>query len=361
MKKSEIKAYRYSHLQILLTQTFQGIAHDNISHQMDKHEISSQYSEDRIVEVFLNLINKEREELILQTELQIETLKKENNEYKKKIKEKMNSSENSDKSIRNNNIDMRTKLGEVNAILLGRKWKRNQLKKSENIRIQQLDKRINYYSPTVKKISENLHDYKIELNQLYSDINSLMMMYPKYFGKAQKQIQKKYSQMLAYSETDIPVLKEKLRNAREVYNDNFEAMRDLFRYVTDSEPESFSIVDISEFKTHIQDFKRMKGNNANYNYAQKIYTKIIKQFERQDEKYQPILSKQRIALDRLKMELNNELKRLKLLINSDSTIDRNFLSQILASKKQMASTQKRTDDLMSMLKKIDFTTSSSTV
>ncbi|OHT08799.1 hypothetical protein TRFO_22545 [Tritrichomonas foetus] len=358
MDEKEVKAYRLSHLSILLAQTFQTIAHDSISQQMEKHVISSKYTEDRLIEVFQTLLNKEREELLLQTELQIQSLKDENlkirNDFKAQLREKGFNIQ----SICATNLEMRARVGEANALLFGRKWKRNQLQKSEKMKIDRLQQQINKYKQYVTKIKGNVHDFKNELDHLYSDISDMICQYPKTFRHAKRKMEAKFSEQLNIDTHDLPSLEEKYKAAKIAKKENFESMRFLYQYVTKQEPSMFSIAEITEFKNHIQDFQKDDYSEGNKEITRKIKEKIQSTIGKQESEYMPILTKQRKALEKLKSELEATCKKLQTLMSSESAIDRRFLSMVEASKNEMVNTQAKTDDIMLKLQKLSFSSSS---
>lgn len=360
MKKA--KAYRLSHLSIILSQTFKTIAHDNISHQMDLHDISAQFTENRLFEVFQTLLNDEREKLILETELQINSLLKERQQKKEKFESEFNRRDFSIQTINAQNLEMRAKLGEVNALIFGRKWKQHMLLQRKDNSIQRIQKQLLLSHQPLAQMKSNISKFKIDLDDLHAQISELIYQYPRTFEKAKSKLNMIFKKSFESDYSIVSKLQSKLNIEKEKYTQQLEAIQQLYTYITNKTPEAFSFDEIGLFQQQIQHYLNKKSKkNAKQVEAQKVKTIVDKRIQEKDDEYKPKLAKQRSLLDKLKSELDNLIKKLNIQMSSGSLIDKKFLAQIEESKIQLRNTQIKTDTLMNQIQSINFSSEPSFV
>lgn len=353
-KMNDAQTYRLSHLSILLTQTFQTIAQDNISHQMEQHDISSNFTEDRLVEVFQTLLNDEREKLIHQTELQIKTLLKEKKEDKRQYKNNIMEKGFTIQSINAENLEIRTKVGEAQALLFGRKWKRNLMVKREDEMINKIQKKLDSYRPALIQMKSATIGFKFELNELHSELSELIYQYPSTFKKVKKKVHSRFMREFITDFSLVNNLEAKLTKKKEDCREILESMKQLYQYVTSKTPEAFSYDEVLLFQKYIKHIKSIDTKERYEHEAKKIKKKIEKYLKEKDEAYVPIIDKQKKTLEKLKKELDATCRKLRTLMSTPSVIDRSFLSQIEASKNELTTTQLKTDSIMDKLIKISF-------
>lgn len=351
---NEAQTYRLSHLSILLTQTFQTIAHDNISRQMEQHDISSHFTEDRLIEIFQTLLNDEREKLICQTELQIKTLLKEKKEDKHDYKNNIMEKGFTIQSINAENLEIRTKIGEAQALLFGRRWKQNLLVKREDAMINKIQRKINSYKPSLIKMKTSTLNFKLELNELHSELSELIYQYPGTFENVKKRVVEKFARALKSDFTLVSNLESQLTSKKEESKKYLEAMKQLYQYVTKKTPDAFSYDEVLLFQKYIKQIKKYKSSDRSEHEAKKIKKIIEKYLQEKDAAYQPIIEKQKKSLEKLKKELDATCKKLRTLMSCPSVIDRSFLSQIEKSKNELTNTQQKTDSIMIKLQNITF-------
>lgn len=85
------------------------------------------------------------------------------------------------------------------------------------------------------------------------------------------------------------------------------------------------------------------------NAAEQVESKLYEMVKKKEDEYIPLLMKQKRSMERLQKELKSAQKRLNALIESDSFVNPSLMTFLDKTKKEMVTTQAKTDEVMQRL------------
>ena len=359
----ETRNFRLDHLINFVQRTFGNAAYDEIARQMEKHEISAPYGPDRIVEIFENVLVKEREEMINDCSMDLEAARSERRSMLEKLKERQEAGEREVDVECARNLKIRREINALETLIYNKEWKLQKIRfhnKARNKRmLAVLDEKLPFLGKMAKQAKELNSLGSSVKNEIESVGSSLKKLIEDVKTEVRDLIKENSSSSEKTTMPDDSDRKIKHLEAQKKTNDEIRAaLNDLLSHINSLEKEidvKLDLENVTETSTSqslqsaVKRARTKGGHNTDWKAGAETQAKIDEGIRAIEKEFVPQFMKQKSSMRRLQKELTEAKGRLAALRKAQQTVDPTVMTMLERSKKQMEPTQAKTDALMKQL------------
>jgi len=319
--KEELIFKRKDHFERYITESINQMMCDGITRQMNNHEVSQKFSPNRIVEVFRELVSKEKDMFYSYLSLQRNILKSNCQHYLNRIeKAKVLYSKESQAVFQKNN-EARKKLNDINMKEKMRDWKFSIELDSKFGQIDHFSEHFTNKVPYLQRVKRDLCEIKSTLDEfktmilnqkksMYSTLqcikdNMYYLMICTYSRRSSSTKMRALSDFLLQTQNDIHKKEIRLQNTLELIYQ---------RGLNKDEIYSFNPTDLKfclyrkqkehkqKMNARIRQISRIPNNKENF-IADTLAKRIEDEVKSIDMKYEQLVLEKRIRIDYLKMKI----------------------------------------------------------
>lgn len=373
----EISENHLIHLQQFLENNFSLVAFDQIVRQMGKHKISSKYTRDRLNEVFLNILNQERENYRINLESEVRSLTNQKKIIENRIVVKQKRIERHiDRALEENRF-AHQKLAQLKSLQAQNqhRFEEEQQKYDNHFKniqqeIQNLNKPISVLRGRILELRNEINEMRDSHLNYISNGKILINEQKRTYMDRYNQIKKEYMNTPAITEYDQKLFNEKTKTLKqsESINTVFEYILNLQKKHNDPNPQLFKTDDFSPagFRLVINQLARNIKQNSTVEACklfgvedgklESVVSRLNEIMESKStslrEKYRETIDKQQKRIAKLQQQLAIAQKELYSLSKPSS--DTKMINEITVVHKSLAENMNATDQKMSKLQKLTF-------
>ena len=362
---------RLEHLNDYIEDSFSAVAFDQITRQMEKHEISSKYTIQRINEVFLSMLFQERElyKSDLTAQLKYQQRSKQNFTEKIKSKQKKIDKFINNAVIENNEARKRLETVKTRADFL-QKRNKNGIAITTN-KSTKVDDEINKLSHPVSLIKGTINGLKEEIQKLRTDHNYFKEVTFQQNQKTKSVFEQKYndfkkktfmSPIIAKRDNDLANEKERTKKMRDSLQTVIDYVNSLPK--TKDQDDSITLDNITNggFRIALKSAFNASSEKASKELGvafkandgkseviiQELSHCVDNGLNEVKKKYDYLITKQKIRIQKIQQELDNAHNQLnQMKMASSENID--IMNQLKKVEKSLSKTQEKTDQKMKLL------------
>lgn len=337
---------RMNHLEHTIKRSFESLSYDQIARQMERHQISSYYTPDRIIELFRMIIGKERE-------VYIEKLKNEirdGKDYKKELKEKLYlKTTSSDAAIQQyceENTNLRKQLNALESNLDDDSLRSHRSHTKVTEKINKIQRKLNAYLPLITRIhsqafflSEQTESIRDEIIHYQKNLSSWIEQAKSNVLQEIKEAQRKVKESMSVDKLQHDL---KSRNSLTMqYQETIERVLNHVPSIADGN------TNVEVFKKSLVEFVKSKRPQIT---KSAVKSRLEMELKAKEDEFKKLLQRQNRRNTRLQKELESAQMRFGMLVDADSTMDKDLLAEIENSRLELHQNQAQTDKMMKLLK-----------
>ena len=362
---------RLKHLNEYIDGSFSTVAFDQITRQMEKHEISSKYTIQRINEVFLSMLFQERELYKSDLTAQLKYQQRSKQNYTEKIKSKQKKIDKfiSNAVSENNEARKRLETVKMRFDFLNKRNKNGVvITTNKNTKV---DNEINKLSHPVSLMKNNINGLKEEIQKLRTDHKYFKEVTFQQNQKTKSVFEQKYNEfkkktfmspVIAKRDNDLVNEKERTKKMKDALQNVIDYVNSLQKSNNQDDPITldnitnggFRIALKSAFNATSEKAKKELGvafkadDGKSEVIIQELSHCVDNGLNEVKKKYDYLITKQKIRIQKIQQELDNAHKQLNQMKMSPSeNID--IMNQLQKAEKSLSKTQEKTDQKMKLL------------
>ena len=353
---------RVPHLKDYLVKSVRTLEFDQISQQMLRHKVSSLYGVARVLEMFENMLETEKEELIAEVSMDLEAAREKKKFFWNAIKTHRAEADRQLMLAGEENIETRRMLNRLQSNVDSGKWKCVKVCEEANQRICQLQSEMNRLWPSLIGIRKEIGSVNEMLGETKKDVVGTLRAFRKFNREARAQVLRRARKLSLprQNNDDVKALADKLGVEREKTAERRRALDVMIEAV---KGETLAVDDIVEsgalFKEALvraideakwvgrpapeqRDF-RGQLQTMKAGMEQKLKGMLLKK----ESEYAARIVEQKERTEKLEQELAKAKARVKELMEAESCMEPGLIDKESHSEIQEA--QNRTDDMMNIL------------
>ena len=353
---------RVPHLKDYLVKSVRTLEFDQISQQMLRHKVSSLYGVARVLEMFENMLETEKEELIAEVSMDLEAAREKKKFFWNAIKTHRAEADRQLMLAGEENIETRRMLNRLQSNVDSGKWKCVKVCEEANQRICQLQSEMNRLWPSLIGIRKEIGSVNEMLGETKKDVVGTLRAFRKFNREARAQVLRRARKLSLprQNNDDVKALADKLGVEREKTAERRRALDVMIEAV---KGETLAVDDIVEsgalFKEALvraideakwagrpapeqRDF-RGQLQTMKAGMEQKLKGMLLKK----ESEYAARIVEQKERTEKLEQELAKAKARVKELMEAESCMEPGLIDK--ESHSEMQEAQNRTDDMMNIL------------
>ena len=357
---------RVPHLKDFLVKSVRTLEFDQISQQMLRHKVSSLYGVARVLEMFENMLDTEKEELIAEVAMDLESAREKKKFFWNAIKTHRAEADRQLMLAGEENIETRRMLNRLQSNVESGKWKCVKVCEEANQRICQLQSEMNRLWPSLIGIRKELGGVNEMLGATKKDVVGTLRAFRKFNREARAQVLRRARKLSLprQSNEDVKALADKLGVEREKTAERRRALDVMIEAVAAGK-QPLAVDDIVEsgalFKEALEraieeakwagrpapeqrDF-RGQLQTMKAGMEQKLKGLLLKK----ESEYAARIVEQKERAEKLEQELAKAKARVKELMEAESCMEPGLIDQLESSHSEVQESQNRTDDMMNIL------------
>ena len=347
---------RLKHISFYIKRSIGSLLYDPILRQMDRHTISSKYIEDRIVELFFQMLTNEREEYISQIEQEVRTAKEAKKSLWESLTLEVAKNERKLQTSYDENLQLLRQVNTLQSIVDTNTWKEDRVKESSMKKIQTIDRKIASFSPVLYDLHQNASTARHAISNLRKKVADIQNEFNASLKDARIQINKRLDDIFNDENISVEIGKSRSQGMKiKRWNESIKtSMIALLAHINNKyqigqRPLSMNNID-KDFPSVIEDICKPFPVDSDMRKASYICCKIENDTAEIELEWTEKVHAQQMKLKKLQMELTNVEKRLKQLLDTDSTIDPRLLKELENHHSSYSKTvRNKTDQMMEMV------------
>ena len=351
-------ARRVPHLKDFLAKSIHNLQFDQISQQMLRHKVSSVYGVARLLELFENMLETEKEEIIAETVLNLNSAREKKRFFWNAVKTQRERADQQLTEAAERNIEARRTLNRLQSNVDSGKWKCMKVCEEAAARMFELQQEMNTLWPTLITVQNGLGSMNEILDQTRKKMFDKLRTFRKLNREARTQILRRTMKLSLpkQSNAQVRALADKLSAERQ----KTEQQRQALNLMIDTVGTSLSIDDLVESGSAFKEALMQALGNAHgsgipaKNDRKQLQTlrnqmqeKLETMLREKEAFYLPKMQEQNARTEKLERELKAAEARLNELMQADSCLEPAPVDTTETS--EVRESHNRTDQMMNIL------------
>ncbi|KAK8887094.1 hypothetical protein M9Y10_038130 [Tritrichomonas musculus] len=352
---NELQKQRMDHLSFYIRRSLNNLSYDPIIRQMEKHQVSSSFTVERLIELFTLFVDKEKEEYIGLISRDIKNAKILKKSTWEALKEEMKLNEEKKSSEYERGNQLRNQLNSIQTITDSNQIRNEHERETSNKKITEIQNILNFYGPFINEIHYSASSVKNDLNSIRNSVKKIQQEFEVFLRNLNATVSEKIeNQFILSDDQKFYKMKQKMIGINRSNQQLQSSMMDILSHINHKYNHNQLLLTTNssnkEFQQVLKEISSPFPPDSEYRKASYIRNKIEDKCNFVENTWRIKIQKQQKRLNRLRSEFAKAEARLKLLLEADSCIDYKLLEELENQHASfMTITKNKTDNLMKVV------------